>query len=102
MLDDERGERLVLAVNELASNSIRHGGGRGRLLVWREADTLLCEVRDDGHIADPLAGRRRPMIEEYGGRGMWLANQLCDLVQVRSSPRGSVVRTHMRADERTA
>lgn len=102
MLDDERGERLVLAVNELASNSVRHGGGRGKLLVWREADTLLCEVRDGGHIADPLAGRRRPAIEEHGGRGLWLVNQLCDLVQVRTSPSGSVVRTHMRTDERPA
>jgi anti-sigma regulatory factor (Ser/Thr protein kinase) len=99
MLDDERRERLVLAVNELASNSIRHGGGRGKLLVWRCADTLLCEVRDDGHIADPLAGRRRPMTEEYGGRGLWLVNQLCDLVQVRTSAGGSVVRAHMRTDD---
>ena len=98
MLDDERRERLVLAVNELASNSVRHGGGRGKLLVWRESDTLLCEVRDGGQIADPLTGRRRPTIEEYGGRGLWLVNQLCDLVQVRTSPNGSVVRTHMRAD----
>jgi anti-sigma regulatory factor (Ser/Thr protein kinase) len=100
LLDDERRERLVLAVNELASNSIRHGGGRGKLLVWRDTDTLLCEIRDDGHIADPLAGRRRPTIEEYGGRGLWLVNQLCDLVQVRTSPNGSVVRTHMRTDQR--
>ncbi len=102
LLDDERRERLILAVNELASNSIRHGGGRGRLLVWRESDTLLCEVRDVGHIADPLAGRRRPAVEEHGGRGLWLVNQLCDLVQVRTSPGGSVVRAHMRADERPA
>ena len=95
LLEDERRERLVLAVNELASNSIRHGGGAGKLLVWREADTLLCEVRDDGHIDHPLAGRMRPPPEEHGGRGLWLVNQLCDLVQVRSSPRGSVVRAYM-------
>lgn len=102
LLDDERRERLVLAVNELATNSIRHGGGRGLLLVWRESDTLLCEVRDSGHIADPLAGRRRPAVEEHGGRGLWLVNQLCDLVQVRTSPGGSVVRAHMRADRQSA
>jgi anti-sigma regulatory factor (Ser/Thr protein kinase) len=98
LLDDERTERLVLAVNELASNSIRHGGGTGRLLVWRESDTLLCEVRDDGHIAEPMAGRIRPGPEEHGGRGLWLVNQLCDLVQVRSSPSGSVVRAYMHTD----
>jgi anti-sigma regulatory factor (Ser/Thr protein kinase) len=98
LLDNERRERLVLAVNELATNSIRHGGGAGRLLVWKESNTLLCEVRDDGQIADPLAGRRRPRVEEHGGRGLWLVNQLCDLVQVRSSPDGGVVRAHMRTD----
>lgn len=98
LLEDERRERLVLAVNELASNSIRHGGGTGRLLVWREADTLLCEIRDGGHIDHPLAGRIRPPAEEHGGRGLWLVNQLCDLVQIRTSPGGTVVRTHMRTD----
>ena len=32
----------------------------------------------------PLAGRRRPAPSEPDDRGLWLANQLCDLVQVRS------------------
>ncbi len=98
MLDDERREGLVLAVNELATNSIRHGGGAGRLLVWRERDTLMCEVRDGGHIAEALVGRRRPELHEHGGRGLWLVNQLCDLVQVRSWAGSTVVRTHTRID----
>ncbi|HEX5852626.1 MAG TPA: sensor histidine kinase [Solirubrobacteraceae bacterium] len=97
-LGDEHRERLVLAVNELATNSIRHGGGAGKLLMWRESDILLCEVRDSGHIAEPLTGRRRPTPEDLGGRGLWLVNQLCNLVQVRSSPSGSIVRAHMRSD----
>ena len=33
------------------------------------------------------------------GRGLWLANQLCNLVQIRSSPEGTTVRLHMRLDE---
>ncbi len=98
MLDDERRERLVLAVNELATNSVRHGGGSGRLRVWRESDTLLCEVLDDGHMTEPLAGQRCPGPRSLGGRGLWIVNQLCDLVQLRSSARGTVVRTHTRID----
>ncbi len=92
----ERTEELVLAVDELASNSIRHGGGVGMLRWWREGETLLCEVRDAGWIQAPLVGRVRPNIYSSSGRGVWLVNQLCDLVQIRSAPAGSVVRVHMR------
>jgi hypothetical protein len=37
---------LVLAVDEVATNSLRHGGGRGTLRIWRDADAVVCEVRD--------------------------------------------------------
>ena len=86
---------LVLAVHELATNTLRHGGGHGHLRIWRERDTLLCEVADGGHIADPLAGRERPSDQRGGGRGLWLVNHLCDLVQMRTSKDGNVIRVHM-------
>jgi anti-sigma regulatory factor (Ser/Thr protein kinase) len=66
------------------------------LLVWRTEEHLVCEVRDDGRIDDPLVGRRMPGPEVEGGRGVWMANQLCDLVQVRSSDQGTVVRVLVR------
>ncbi len=91
-LGAERTEELVLAVDELASNSIRHGGGAGTLRWWREEDELLCEVHDGGWIQAPLVGRTRPGTDVCSGRGVWLVNQLCDLVQIRSAPGGSVVR----------
>ena len=94
----ERLSDLVLAVNELATNAMRHGGGRGRLRVWQENGTFLCEVADRGAIADPLAGRERPSDVRGGGRGLWLVNHLCDLVQVRSLPGGNVIRVHMSLD----
>ncbi|HEY2719136.1 MAG TPA: ATP-binding protein, partial [Solirubrobacteraceae bacterium] len=95
-------EDLVLAVNELATNSVQHGGGGGMLRVWQELGALVCDVRDRGFIEDPLAGRRRPPIDQYGGRGLWLVNRLCDLVQIRSSPSGTVVRVHMRSETRAS
>ena len=87
---------VVRAVAEVATNSVVHGGGRGTLLAWRDASTLLFEVRDPGVVHDPLAGRRAPVTPGTPGQGLWLANQLCDLVQLRSSAAGTVVRLHVR------
>jgi anti-sigma regulatory factor (Ser/Thr protein kinase) len=89
---------LVLAVDELATNSLRYARGGGLVRTWRENGAIIVEVADEGHIADPLAGRDCPPASEIGGRGLYLVNQLCDLVQLRSSPEGSVVRIHMRMD----
>lgn len=89
---------LVMAVNEVATNSVQHGGGSGTLRIWRDGGVLVCEVRDGGHLGDPLADRRRPTDAQDGGRGLWLANQLCDLVQVRSSSSGTTIRLHMHRD----
>jgi anti-sigma regulatory factor (Ser/Thr protein kinase) len=91
----ERSDDLALAVNEVLSNSIHHARDDGVLRVWQEADGLVCEVRDGGHIVQPLIGREEPAIGQIGGHGIWLVNLVCDLVQVRSSPHGSVVRMQM-------
>jgi len=94
---------LVLAVNELATNSIRHGGGHGRLRVWLTSDSLICEVSDAGFLNQPLAGMCQPTTNGDGGAGMWLVHQVCDLVQVRSSEQdGTVVRLTMHRDHRPA
>jgi anti-sigma regulatory factor (Ser/Thr protein kinase) len=97
-LSEHRASDLVLAVNELASNSMRHGGGRGLLSVWQEDGTFVCEVADRGHISDPLAGRERAPDLRGGGRGLWLVNHLCDLVQVRTTQAGNTIRLHMSLD----
>jgi anti-sigma regulatory factor (Ser/Thr protein kinase) len=88
-------EDLVLAVNELVTNSVQYGGGGGTLRIWREPGALVCEVRDRGFIRDPLAGRLPPPVDQYGGRGLWLVNQLSDLAQIRSAPDGTTVRVRM-------
>jgi anti-sigma regulatory factor (Ser/Thr protein kinase) len=95
-MSEARRSDLVTAVNEVATNSIRHGGGGGLLRVWHEVDRVVCEVSDKGRIEDPLADRRLPVTRSGRGYGLWISNQLCDLVQLRSTPRGSIVRLHMR------
>jgi anti-sigma regulatory factor (Ser/Thr protein kinase) len=93
---EARAAELVTALNEVATNSIRHGGGNGTLRVWQEDSALVCEVRDRGRFDRPLVDRERPAPSSSAPRGLWLANQLCDLVQIRSLPDGTVVRLHMR------
>ncbi|MCO5998167.1 sensor histidine kinase [Actinoallomurus rhizosphaericola] len=91
------GDRLLdleLAVNELAANSIVHGGGRGTLRVWSLPGYVVCEVSDEGRLADPLAGRRPVPANAHGGRGLLLVNQVADLVRIARSDDGTRVQAH--------
>lgn len=87
---------LALAATELATNSIQHGGGRGVLHAWGDARYVHCQIADKGSILDPLVGRIRPAPGQLGGRGLWLVNQLTDLVQIRAVPEGTIVRLSQR------
>jgi anti-sigma regulatory factor (Ser/Thr protein kinase) len=91
-LPPDRTDDLVFAVNEVVTNTVIHGGGRGALSVWQEEGSIVCEVRDEGHIDQPLVGRMRPSPGQEGGRGLWMVNHLCDLMQLRSADDGNVVR----------
>jgi anti-sigma regulatory factor (Ser/Thr protein kinase) len=85
---------LVAAINEIATNSLQHGGGHGELRIWTDGGWLLCEVSDQGHLTAPLVGRLPPTPDQ--GAGLWLVNQLTDLVQIHSTPRGTAVRVYQK------
>lgn len=91
-LQPARTDDLMLAAHELATNSVVHGGGHGQVAVWRVPGALVVEVSDSGTIDDPLVGRGLLDLQSESGRGIWMANQLCELVQVRSGPEGTQVR----------
>jgi anti-sigma regulatory factor (Ser/Thr protein kinase) len=91
-LSEERVEILELVAAELATNSIVHGGGGGTLAMWTEPGAAVIEFSDSGHLTEPLTGRLAPPLDSLGGRGLYLVNQLSDLVQMRSSPQGTTVR----------
>ncbi|UGS36548.1 sensor histidine kinase [Capillimicrobium parvum] len=95
-LSHSRSGDLLLAVTELTANSIRHGGGSGLLSMWARDGEVVAQSRDAGHVTDVMAGRRRPGLDDTSGRGLWIMNQLCDLVQIRRSDRGTVVRLIVR------
>ena len=95
----DRADGLVLAVDEVVANALRHGGGRGVVRTWSENGGVVCEVSDSGTISDPLVGRTRPDLDRTDGRGLWIANHFCDLIQIRSSRAGTVVRCHLGPSE---
>jgi anti-sigma regulatory factor (Ser/Thr protein kinase) len=94
-LGKERTVDLVLAANEVAANTISHTDDGGVIHVWHTGEEVLCQVRDGGRITDPLAGRIRHGPDDRG-HGLWLVNQVCDLVEMRSGEDGTTVRMHMR------
>ena len=96
---DDRSEDFMLAVNEVLSNSLQHAGEGGTLRLWHDAEGLVCEVRDRGHIAPPLIVARNPHRADRRA-WMWLVNLVCDLVQVRSLRFGGTVRMRMNRIDR--
>ena len=69
---------LLVVASELATNAIRHGGGRGRLRLWRQGRNVNCQVRDHGSgLIDPHAGGTPPDPAAVHGRGLWICRQIC-------------------------
>jgi anti-sigma regulatory factor (Ser/Thr protein kinase) len=98
-LPAERVTDLLIAVSEIGGNSIIHGTAGATLLTWTEDGWLVCEIRDKGHIQDPLAGRVPPPMMTESGRGLLMVNYLCDLVQLKTGPTGTAIRLWMNLSE---
>jgi anti-sigma regulatory factor (Ser/Thr protein kinase) len=91
-------QELVLVAHELASNAVRHGGGHGRLRMWKIDRTVHCEVTDSGPGMPDAHPETfwRPSLDALGGRGLWLAHRLSDHFDLRSSPDGTTATATMR------
>lgn len=94
-LDPERVERLAITVSEAATNAITHGRGSGTVMITRTATTLTVAVRDHGPGLTSPPRLPPPQPTELNGRGLWLARQLCDLVEINTSTGGTTVRLTM-------
>lgn len=94
-LTEARTIDLVLAVSEVAANTVRHAKSPGRLQIWYDTKQIVCQINDEGIITDPLAGHRRPSLEARGGHGLWIVNEVCDQVEILSDETGTTIRLHM-------
>jgi anti-sigma regulatory factor (Ser/Thr protein kinase) len=86
---------LVLAVSEVAANTIKHARSQGVLEISHDDREVVCSIHDAGFISDPLAGQRRPPLGALDGHGLWLVRQVCDLVEIRSDRSGTTITLHM-------
>jgi anti-sigma regulatory factor (Ser/Thr protein kinase) len=86
---------LVLAVSEVAANTIKHARSEGVLEISHDDREVVCTIHDAGFISDPQAGHRRPALGALDGHGLWLVRQVCDLVEIRSDRSGTTITLHM-------
>jgi anti-sigma regulatory factor (Ser/Thr protein kinase) len=90
-------EDFLLAVDEMTSNAVRHGGPPVSLRLWTADDRIVCTIRDRGPgFDDPFAGYGPAHGDDLsrGGMGLWLARQLCDHVDISGD--GAQVRLTVR------
>ena len=81
----------MVAVNELLTNAVRHGGGLGHVALWCDDEAVVCEVSDHGGgLGTPPPGKPAP--DEPGGWGLWLVRELTDTIEIKSGPEGTAVR----------
>jgi serine/threonine-protein kinase RsbW len=93
-LPDNRAELLALAVSELATNTLQHTSGGGRVRVWADAGDVVCEVADQG--AARAFGRAMPAPAAVRGRGLAIVERVCDEVSTTAGPDETVVSLRLR------
>lgn len=92
-LPSTRADLLLLAVSELATNTLQHTTGGGTVRLWAAADELICDVVDQGPVR--TFGRAMPPGDAVGGRGLAIVERVCDVVTTTAGPEGTMVRLRL-------
>jgi len=95
-LSRPRTEDFAVAVIEVANNVIRHGGGVGTLILWRDGQgPLIAEICDFGPGIPPGVTISLPAPAATSGRGLWMAQALADRMSILTGARGTTIRLEM-------
>ena len=90
--DDERTFMFVAAINECLTNAVRHGGGRGGLVLIDDGAALIAEIIDQGPGLSTPVPKHLPAADALGGRGLWMAQQMVDRMSLTTGASGTTVR----------
>jgi anti-sigma regulatory factor (Ser/Thr protein kinase) len=90
-LVDTRRQDFVLAVDEVITNAVRHGGGNGRLEVWVAEGRLWFRVSDAGPGFSAALPAHAPEPTLPGGRGLWITSTVTDDLSIATGPLGTTV-----------
>lgn len=85
-------QELLIAVHEVVSNAVEHGGGRGVARFWATPEDVICEVTSPRRIEIPFPGYLPPDPRQERGRGLWMARQICSRVDIGSGEAGARIR----------
>ncbi len=85
----DRADILVLAVSEVGAYLKNQGPGTAAVRTWEQPGAVVCAFRQPGvRVSDPFLGLRPARLEPGDGDGLWLANQICDWMEIRSGADG--------------
>jgi len=100
----DRAEMLILAVSEVGAYLKNQGRGTATVRTWEQPGAVVCDFRQPGtSISDPFLGLRPASLKPGAGDGLWLANQICDWMEIRSGAEGCVIQLQVpsRRDQET-
>lgn len=90
-LDHARVRKLELAASEALTNALMHAGGLADIFFAHDADAFTVYLSDYGTGVQRALTPESPDPRSVGGRGLWIIQQLCDRVDIRSTTEGTTI-----------
>jgi hypothetical protein len=88
----DRADMLVLAVSEVGAYLKSRWPASATVRAWEQPGAVVCDFRQPGaSIGDPFIGLRPAELVPGDGDGLWLTNQICDWMEIRSGADGCTI-----------
>lgn len=92
-LDIDDTEDITAAIDEIATNALKHGRPPVRIRGWVVDHQIIVHVDDHGTTGiDPTTGYYLPGPEAQSGRGLCIARHIADTLTTHTTPAGTTVR----------